>query len=180
MLAHSRELEVSQACHSITPFARLALVAMVITLGGSMHGLSAEGAMREGITKLSKSEMAGLVGGTLIANKLKCIPYGGGWCGTAQVPGQGEDACEEAGACVGPGDACGFGTVSGPSKNDICVKAKITDNCILGVGWCQEIRRHICETVWIPDSYICLCVPDPDEDIEDEQIGNRNYCLAQI
>ena len=177
MLSHSREPEVSETRHSTTLCGRLALAVMVATLAGSMDGLSAEGAVREGITKLSKSEMAGLVGGTFVPNKKKCIPYGGLICGTAHVPGQGEDACEEAGACVTPGDACGYNTILGPSNHDICVKAKPSNHCILGVGWCQKIRIHICETVWIPDSYICLCVPNPDVDVE--QVGNRNYCPLQ-
>lgn len=139
----------------------------------------ADGDTREGITVLSGLEMRTILGRAQFsgANARKCLPYGGFWCGMAQAPGQGDDACEEAGSCVGPGDACGFGTVYGPSKDDICVNGKPTDWCQLAVGWCQEIRRHICVTYWIPDTYFCLCEPDPDPNVQNEQIGNRNYCL---
>lgn len=78
----------------------------------------ADGDTREGITVLSGLEMRTILGRAQFsgANARKCIYYGGALCGTAQVPGEGDDACEEAGACVGPGDACGFGTINGPSN----------------------------------------------------------------
>lgn len=139
----------------------------------------ADGATREGITVLSRLEMSRVFGRARFQtpNARKCKLYGGALCGLTQVPGQGEDACEEAGACIGPGDACGFGTVHGPSNDDICVISIPTDWCQLGVGWCQKIRRHICVTHGVGDNYICLCEPDPDPNIQNERIGRRNYCL---